>query len=78
MHYKTIKLLDGLTLTLFDGGEAALTLKNNEGNAEHSFYWSEQAQAIFSNFEEARAGDLFRLLYANKWEGFKQDANDTK
>lgn len=66
-YYKEITLGEALTLILFDSGQATLKLENDEGNMEHTFYWDDEAAAMFERFDEVRAAELFGMIYRKRW-----------
>lgn len=68
IYYKELQLLNGLKLFLFEGGEATLAFESEEGNAEYTFYWDDNAAKLFDNFYVISAVDLFGLLYNKRWK----------
>lgn len=66
-RFKKMQLSTGLSLTLFGNGQATLVLKNNEGNAEHTFLWDDEVAEMFERFDEVRAVDLFEMIYRKRW-----------
>jgi len=66
-RYKQVELSEGLTLILFDNGQASLFFDNEEGDADYTFYWDDEAATMFSRFDELKAIELFGLINRKRW-----------
>ncbi|API93484.1 MULTISPECIES: hypothetical protein [unclassified Virgibacillus] len=70
-RFKQKHYTDGLSLILFESGEATLEGGNFESDAMITFLWDKHVGNLFAHINEVSVVDLFAELYRRRWIGAK-------
>lgn len=64
-RYKRLDITDYLALILFDSGQATLEYREHE---IETFYWDDEAEAMFAKIDDIQISELFRMMYSKRWK----------